>query len=425
MGIKGLFPLITPLLKKRHISTFKNQKIGIDGHAWLHSILPSIALQLYKDEKTTLHHKIFLKRIDKLKKHQIIPIVVFDGDSLPSKECIDEKRRLKREESKRMAEVEMKRGNVREAVRHMSSSISISSSILHSVTRFLRKNGVEVIISPYESDAQLSYLQRTNYIHAILTEDSDLMIYNCTNILYKYSDDYIYHYDKSILQKKNNFLYENLLNVAILSGCDYLENIKGVGINTAIKLLRTHNSIELVVNEIRKKKNVPESYLSDFMNAKLTFKYQVVYDPERCDRVYLDGTVKEKSYKFLGNIDEQKRIKKMEVIGNEIEMESIEEKVDGTRKREMENAEEKEDGTRKCEMENIEEKEDLKSDAPSPLVNQRELSGISLKKKIDLEEVVLVNKKHKKNVKNIKAVSKKLYSKNFRKQMLQNLSKKE
>ena len=34
MGIAGLLPIITPKLARRHISTYKTQRIGIDGQCW-------------------------------------------------------------------------------------------------------------------------------------------------------------------------------------------------------------------------------------------------------------------------------------------------------------------------------------------------------------------------------------------------------
>lgn len=37
--------------------------------------------------------------------------------------------------------------------------------------------GVEVIVAPYEADAQMAYLANTGYVDAVITEDSDLLVY--------------------------------------------------------------------------------------------------------------------------------------------------------------------------------------------------------------------------------------------------------
>lgn len=46
-------------------------------------------------------------------------------------------------------------------------------------------NNVECIVSPYEADAQLAYLNKTNYIDAIITEDSDLIAFGAKKIIFK------------------------------------------------------------------------------------------------------------------------------------------------------------------------------------------------------------------------------------------------
>ena len=49
----------------------------------------------------------------------------------------------------------------------------------------LKGLGCEVLRAPYEADAQLAYLARKNAVHAVLTEDSDLVAYACPRVLLK------------------------------------------------------------------------------------------------------------------------------------------------------------------------------------------------------------------------------------------------
>jgi exonuclease-1 len=42
--------------------------------------------------------------------------------------------------------------------------------------------GVDVIVAPYEADAQLSYLSKANIAHIIITEDSDLILFGCKRV---------------------------------------------------------------------------------------------------------------------------------------------------------------------------------------------------------------------------------------------------
>ena len=48
-----------------------------------------------------------------------------------------------------------------------------------------RLPGVSVMRAPYEADAQLAFLARQNLVHAVLTEDSDLVAYCLPRVLLK------------------------------------------------------------------------------------------------------------------------------------------------------------------------------------------------------------------------------------------------
>ena len=43
----------------------------------------------------------------------------------------------------------------------------------------------ECIVAPYEAYAQMAYLARHNIVDAVLTEDSDLIVFGCKHIIYK------------------------------------------------------------------------------------------------------------------------------------------------------------------------------------------------------------------------------------------------
>ena len=66
-------------------------------------------------------------------------------------------------------------------------SVSVSDAMVERVMESLRTlEGVSVLRAPYEADAQLAYLARRQLVHAVLTEDSDLIAYSCPRILFKF-----------------------------------------------------------------------------------------------------------------------------------------------------------------------------------------------------------------------------------------------
>lgn len=42
--------------------------------------------------------------------------------------------------------------------------------------------GVDVLVAPYEADAQLAYLNRSKIADYIITEDSDLVLFGCRHV---------------------------------------------------------------------------------------------------------------------------------------------------------------------------------------------------------------------------------------------------
>lgn len=69
---------------------------------------------------------------------------------------------------------------------------------------------------------------------------------------------------------------ENFLDMCIVAGCDYLDNVRGIGINKARKLISDDSNFLLVLQGMS---HTPKEYSSDFLKAKAIFLHQTVIDP--------------------------------------------------------------------------------------------------------------------------------------------------
>jgi 5'-3' exonuclease len=81
-----------------------------------------------------------------------------------------------------------------------------------------------------------------------------------------------------------------LLATCILSGCDYIESIKGIGFKKAHKLVYENGKdVNTLLRKIRRegKHLIPLAYEETFEKALLTFKFQRVYCPEKQELVFL------------------------------------------------------------------------------------------------------------------------------------------
>lgn len=65
-------------------------------------------------------------------------------------------------------------------------------------------------------------------------------------------------------------------------GCDYTNSIKGVGPKRAVELIKTHRSLEKIIENLDIKKfPIPEDW--NYKQARLLFQEPEITDPETID----------------------------------------------------------------------------------------------------------------------------------------------
>lgn len=77
---------------------------------------------------------------------------------------------------------------------------------------------------------------------------------------------------------------DDFLCMCILAGCDYLQNIRGIGINKARMLVLKEAD---VMEALPKLKNFKEGYIHQFFEAKSVFLHQTVIDPNTMETIPL------------------------------------------------------------------------------------------------------------------------------------------
>jgi len=130
----------------------------------------------------------------------------------------------------------------------------------------------------------------------VITEDSDLLAFGVQKCFFKMdANGDGQEVDLSLLQEASElnfrpFTHDMLLLTCIISGCDYLESIKGIGFKKAHKLVyECGNDFKAIIKKIRRegKHVIPPNYESEFEKALLTFKFQRVYCPTQMKLVHL------------------------------------------------------------------------------------------------------------------------------------------
>jgi exonuclease 1 len=178
----------------------------------------------------------------------------------------------------------LRNGNIKAANECFKKAVDVSPVMAKELMKKLDEMKVEYMVAPYEADAQLSFLCKTNYVHAIITEDSDLLPYECPRVFLKmdkYGNGEEIQLKNIGLNEELNFIsfnHEMFIRMCVLSGCDYLDSIQGIGIVNAYKMVRDYKTMDGIFEQLEKVVTLPKDYKKDFLKAELTFKHQRVFD---------------------------------------------------------------------------------------------------------------------------------------------------
>jgi exonuclease-1 len=325
MGITGLLPLLKGGCTKKTESIgqcYKGRTVGIDASTWLHRGAYGCARELALGKDCDSYVRYFMRLIDMLRHNEITPYVVFDGAPLPAKELTNRRRREQRQAA-RAAGIEIeKTGNIEEATVQFQKCISVTHEMVLKVIEALKRERVKYVVAPYEADAQLAFLYKRKLVYAVITEDSDLACYGCEKIFTKMNQYGAgVEVDLSKLGKCAGFADfkdDMFLDMCILSGCDYVDSVPGVGLKTGQKLIKRWRTIARVAKQLKFEKKCDASYLEDVERAKKTFLHHWVYDPSEIfgkQMVSLSGRKSEdvppEDLEFLGAFLEKRVVQRI------------------------------------------------------------------------------------------------------------------
>nr|GMD09142.1 exonuclease 1 isoform X1 [Ipomoea batatas] len=294
MGIQGLLPLLKSIMVPIHIKDLDGCCVAVDTYSWLHKGALSCSKELCKGLPTSKHISYCMHRVNLLRHYGVKPIMVFDGGFLPMKgEQENMRARIRKESLSRAIEHESN-GNQSAAYECYQKAVDISPSVAYDLIQVLKRENVQYVVAPYEADAEMTFLAVSKQVDAIITEDSDLIAFGCPRIIYK-MDKYGQgvEFQFSMLQQNKDlnftgFTKQMVLEMCILSGCDYLQSLPGMGLKKAHALMKKFRSYDKVIKHLKYNTGaVPPLYEESFKKAIMTFQHQLVYDPVTEDLVHL------------------------------------------------------------------------------------------------------------------------------------------
>ncbi|XP_065209704.1 exonuclease 1 isoform X2 [Planococcus citri] len=296
MGIQGLIPFLEKASAPSNVSQFAGKTVAVDAYCWLHKGAFSCADRLARGENCDNYVHYCMKFVIMLLSYRIKPILVFDGQKLPAKADTEKKRRENREINRKKAAELLRLDKSKEAQTYLRRCVDITHEMALQLIRACRARNVDCIVAPYEADAQLAFFNVNDIADVIITEDSDLLLFGAKKVLFKMDvqgNGLLVEQEKLHLAmdvRPENFSFDKFRYMCILSGCDYLPSLPGIGLVKARRFInRTADpDIHRAISRMGGHLNMPQleitkEYRDNFMAADFMFKYQPVFDPfKRC-----------------------------------------------------------------------------------------------------------------------------------------------
>ncbi len=280
--------------------------IAIDAMNTLYQFLSIIrqpdgaSLMDSKGNVTSHLSGIFYRTINLLEAG-IKPVYVFDGKPPELKSgTVEERRRIRKEATKMWGEA-LERGDLEEARKFAQASAKLTDEMVEESKKLLDAMGVPHVQAPSEGEAQASYMARRGDVWGVASQDYDSLLYNSPylvrnltisgrrklprkNIYVKVEPELV-TLDENL--RSLGITREQLIGIGILLGTDYNEGAKGVGVKTALKLIKEKGSIERVVEEEKLEIDPPVEQIKQlFLKPEITDNYEIRWEPVDKNQVF-------------------------------------------------------------------------------------------------------------------------------------------
>ncbi|KAI4840472.1 DNA repair protein RAD2 [Plasmodium brasilianum] len=135
---------------------------------------------------------------------------------------------------------------IKEYKKLKKNNIEINDEMNDDIKLLLNFFGIPYVQSPCEAEAQCSYLNNQNYCDAIISDDSDVLVFSGKTIIKNFFNrkKTVEVYEKKLIEDKLGLYQEELINISLLCGCDYTIGVYGIGIVNALEIIKAFPSFD-------------------------------------------------------------------------------------------------------------------------------------------------------------------------------------
>jgi flap endonuclease-1 len=303
MGIKGLTKFLQDAAPKavreqQGQEAYTGRIVAIDASMCLYQFMimirdnraGSYQNMTNEDGQVTSHIIGMLSRTIKLMEHGIKPVYVFDGKPPELKLGELAERRKKREDAEKSLQEAQETGDQEKLLAANKGTTRVTKEQNEQAKQLLRLMGLPVVEAPSEAEATCAALCRDGKVYGSATEDADCLTFG-TKILIRNlmaaesQKRTILEVNLAVALEQLNITMDQFIDFCILCGCDYCDTLKGIGPQTAIKLIMQHGSLEKVLENIEKEK-IPSNF--NYGAARDFFRECEAVDTSTCTFEFKD-----------------------------------------------------------------------------------------------------------------------------------------
>ncbi|KAF1880297.1 hypothetical protein Lal_00048933 [Lupinus albus] len=282
MGIKGLTKLLADnapkSMKENKFESYFGRKIAIDASMSIYQFLivvGRIGTETLTNEagEVTSHLQGMFSRTIRLLEAGIKPVYVFDGKPPELKKQELAKRYSKRAEATEGLTEAIEADNKEDIEKFSKRTVKVTKQHNDDCKRLLRLMGVPVVEALASTGTLRSrgtvcctlqswkgkFIPALVFVYAVASEDMDSLTFGAPKFLRHLMDPSskkvpVMEFEIEKILEGLNMTMDQFIDLCILSGCDYCENIRGIGGISALKLIRQHGSIENILENINKER---------------------------------------------------------------------------------------------------------------------------------------------------------------------------
>lgn len=261
------------MYKKIPLSTLsRGSRIAIDTSEFLYSYFAISKLKIFENDVTTRTFcnvdkmwkplpqetikyyvcRQFISLINNFKKVGMEPVFVFDGPHTESKQITKDERKRKYEIAKEKLEKVRSDPTDFDSYKKAITAVNVPEHYYKELlTQLFHLLHVSFYHSVGESDPLCSQLNKNGLVKAVLSQDIDQVAYNTPFIIKELKVEsgipYITYTNTKVIAACLNLSERQLVELCVMCGTDYNNNVKGYGPNKNIELMKKYGSIEKVI----------------------------------------------------------------------------------------------------------------------------------------------------------------------------------